>query len=398
MNNVPLYLNTALGACLIIVLIFLDYVRKFNTDIFQRRLFLIVLGAAVFATIADFIARILDGMSGMVPALYAVNSLFYVFQIFTYYFTFAFIDYFAHAGIKRTKKIVRIILVFFCLWSLSVVLNLKYHFYFYISGENMYTPGTCYFVRFIINYLVIPLCVVDMIFSSKAIQRAQVYLILFFGFLTGAGAALDVIVKTGSLTWPCFAAALLYIYFFIVRSDLKIDSLTGIGNRYSFNEFIDRLARQGGKNIPLSQGDSGNRRPYGFRESWAIVMIDMDHFKEINDTLGHLEGDNALRDMAAIIKSCIRRSDFAARYGGDEFVLATRAENDIRRLMDRIKDAITAQNEKKIRPYTLEISYGYDIFTTGGEQSIDDFLVHVDGLMYKHKAERRRASDIKPAD
>jgi diguanylate cyclase (GGDEF)-like protein len=394
MNHVPLYLNTAIGACLIIALIFLDYVRKFNTDVYQRRLFLIVLGASFGAAAADFIARVLEGMPGITSTLYAVNSLFYVSQIIAYYFTFAFIDYFAHANIGRTKKIVRIIAVFLCLWCVSVVLNIKYHFYFYISGDNMYTPGKGYLIRFIINYLTIFLCLIDMIFSSKAIQRAQVYLVVFFGFLTGAGAALDVIVDTGSLTWPCFAAALLYMYFFIVRSDLKIDSLTGIGNRYSFNEFIDRLARQGGKKISSAQEDSGNlRRSYGIRESWAIVMIDMDHFKEINDTLGHLEGDNALRDMAAIIKSCIRRSDFAARYGGDEFVLATRAENDIRRLMDRIKDAIAAQNEKKIRPYTLEISYGYDVFTTGGEQSIDDFLVHVDGLMYKHKAERRRASD-----
>jgi diguanylate cyclase (GGDEF)-like protein len=395
MNNIPLYLNTALGACLIIILIFLDYIRKFNTDVFQRRLFLIVLASAFLATTADFIARIFGGTSGMVFMLYAVNSLFYVFQFFTYYFTFAFIDYFAYGNIGRTKKFIRIIAVCFCLWCLSLVLNLKYHFYFYISPDTFYTPGPYYPVRLITNYLIIPACVIDMFFS-KTIQRAQVYLILFFGFLTGTGAALDIIMKTGSLTWPCFAAALLYIYFFIVRSDSKIDSLTGIGNRYSFNEFIDRLARQGGKKVPLSQEASeNNRRPYGAGESWAIVMIDMDHFKEINDTLGHLEGDNALRDMAAIIKGCIRRSDFAARYGGDEFVLATRAENDIRRLMERIKGAIKVQNEKKFRPYTLEISYGYDVFTTGGDQSIEDFLVHVDSLMYKHKAERRRASDRK---
>jgi diguanylate cyclase (GGDEF)-like protein len=396
MNNVPLYLNTAIGACLIIGLIFLDYIRKFNTDIFQRLLFLIVLGAAFLATMTDFIARIFRGMSGMIFMLYLVNSLFYAFQILTYYAAFAFIDYFAHANIQRTKKIIRVIGVFFFFWCVSLAFNMKYQFYFYISGDGIYTPGNYYFLRFIINYLVIPLCLVDMIFSSKAIQRTQVYLVIFFGFLTGAGAALDVIVKTGSLTWPCFAAALLYMYFFIVQSDLKIDSLTGIGNRYSFNEFIDRLAREDNKKLGSSKTAPGNhRRSYGAGESWAIVMIDMDHFKEINDTLGHLEGDNALRDMAVIIKSCIRRSDFAARYGGDEFVLATRAENDIQRLMDRIKDAIAAQNQKKSRPYSLEISYGYDVFTVGGDQSIDEFLAHVDSLMYKDKAERRRASDRK---
>jgi diguanylate cyclase (GGDEF)-like protein len=115
----------------------------------------------------------------------------------------------------------------------------------------------------------------------------------------------------------------------------------------------------------------------------------MDHFKKINDTLGHAEGDNALRDMAAIIKGCIRHSDFAARYGGDEFVLVAKAEYDIEKLISRIEKTMEIQNEKHIRPYTLEMSYGYDVYTAGQSRSINEFLNHVDGLMYQHKAERR---------
>jgi diguanylate cyclase (GGDEF)-like protein len=116
----------------------------------------------------------------------------------------------------------------------------------------------------------------------------------------------------------------------------------------------------------------------------------MDHFKAINDTLGHLEGDNALRDMAAIIKSCLRSNDFAARYGGDEFVLAVRAESNINRIMERIQAAIDNQNAKNLRPYKIEISHGVGLFITHGDQSIEDFLDHVDKLMYKNKAEHRR--------
>ena len=198
-------------------------------------------------------------------------------------------------------------------------------------------------------------------------------MIILFILITGIGAALDIILKQGSLTWPCFAAATLYLYFFIIQSDSKIDSLTGIGNRYSFNEFIDKLSHQNTKN------------------DYSIVMMDMDRFKEINDTLGHLEGDNALRDMAAIIKGCIRHSDFAARYGGDEFVLATQAGNDIQRLMDRIQKAIDVQNEKRARPYQIYMSYGYDVYTTNSGQSIQNFLAIIDAKMYRQKEERKRA-------
>ena len=122
-------------------------------------------------------------------------------------------------------------------------------------------------------------------------------------------------------------------------------------------------------------------------------MIDMDNFKKINDKLGHQEGDNALRDMAAIIKSCIRGSDFAARYGGDEFVLATRMENGIETLMQKIQDAVDRYNLKQNHPFKLEISYGYGVYTADGNRNIDEFLTYIDNLMYKHKTERRRSSD-----
>jgi diguanylate cyclase (GGDEF)-like protein len=160
-------------------------------------------------------------------------------------------------------------------------------------------------------------------------------------------------------------------------NDSKIDSLTGLGNRYSFNEFVDKLSRS------------------AVKESWAIVMIDMDHFKQINDTLGHLEGDNALRDMAVIIKGCVRHSDFAVRYGGDEFVLAARAEFDIKKLMERIQQAIDNQNKKKLRPYEIQMSYGWDVYTTNSGQSFKDFLHHIDTLMYQQKEEHKKRESLK---
>ncbi|MDR1253297.1 MAG: GGDEF domain-containing protein [Treponema sp.] len=194
------------------------------------------------------------------------------------------------------------------------------------------------------------------------------------------------------MLWPSLSASLLYAYFFIIRSDSKLDSLTGLGNRYSFNEFISKLSNPHSR--LLSRKKTKSRRfPRRLQESYSVVMIDMDHFKKINDTLGHLEGDNALRDMAAIIKGSIRQSDFAARYGGDEFVLAAKVEYDITKLMDRIQKAIDELNEKNQRPYKLEISYGYDVYNTNSDQSIEDFLKHIDSLMYKHKNERRRSTD-----
>jgi diguanylate cyclase (GGDEF)-like protein len=91
-----------------------------------------------------------------------------------------------------------------------------------------------------------------------------------------------------------------------------------------------------------------------------------------------------------IIKDCIRFSDFAARYGGDEFVIAVGTEYDIVKLMTRIQDTIDHQNEKRSRPYQLYISYGYDVYTTKSGESIYAFLAKIDAMMYAQKEERKK--------
>jgi diguanylate cyclase (GGDEF)-like protein len=337
-----------------------------------------MLAAAFAAIAADFLSRCLEGIPGAAvhAVMYAVVSLYLIAQNCAYYLGAVFIDYFAYNNVARAKKCIRAASVFLALYSASVIANLPLGCYFAISADNRYMPGTLYLVRLLVSYSAALFIIIDVLPAWKHFKQSQFYLIILFLLVTGTGAALDIVLDSGSLVWPCFSAAILYFYFFIIQSDSKIDSLTGIGNRYSFNEFINKLSRQ---SASAKQA-----------EHYSIVMIDLDKFKDINDTLGHIEGDNALRDMASIIKGCIRHSDFAARYGGDEFVLATKAENDIRRLMERIQEAVDLQNEMRVRPYQLYISYGYDVYTTGSGRSIEDFISHIDSLMYKHKEERRR--------
>jgi diguanylate cyclase (GGDEF)-like protein len=371
---IPVHVNPSLSAILIIAMIIIDYVRKYNTDPVQRRLYLAVLVSAMTAVITDMLERLIGGMSGMAATyiLYGLLNIFLIAQNCTYYLTFVFIDYFAFRSAGRAKKILKVLAFFLGLYILVLILNLFLHFFFFISADNRYTPGKLYLLRLGISYFPLILSSVDLLFSSKQFQLSRTYSIIFFGILITFGAVIDILLRSSNLIWPCFAAAMLYVYFFIVQSDSKLDSLTGLGNRFSFNEFIDKLSRSSAK------------------ESYSIVMIDMDHFKEINDTLGHLEGDNALRDMVLTIKGCIRESDFAARYGGDEFVLAVKAEYDVTKLMERIKAAMEHHNNSAHRPYKLQMSYGWDMFTPGGDRSIKEFLSHVDSLMYQNKMENRR--------
>jgi diguanylate cyclase (GGDEF)-like protein len=329
------------------------------------------------AMLSDFVFYTFNGYPGRVIyyILYIDLLIYYTFQVVSFCYFFVFIDYLSFKDPGRIKNITKIAWAVFIIHGIILLFNLSFGFYFYITQDNIFVRGDKYFIRLILSYFPIVMVIFDIFFFNKNFKKNQVYLSFFFILFTGLGSAFDIIFNTTCLIWSCYISGLLYAYFFIVRTDSKIDSLTGIGNRYSFNEFIHQLSGQNAK------------------QSYSVVMIDMDHFKEINDTLGHLEGDNALRDMAAIIKSCIRHSDFAARYGGDEFVLAAKKESDITRVMERIQQAIDNQNEKNVRPYKIQISYGYDVFTPNSDQSIEAFLSHIDSLMYKQKAAKRRSTD-----
>ncbi len=91
----------------------------------------------------------------------------------------------------------------------------------------------------------------------------------------------------------------------VVRTESLTDSLTTLANRKFFNNAIHRLlAEAAAKNSPLS-----------------VVLTDIDHFKNFNDTYGHLTGDQVLRLVAGAVKQEIKGQDIAARYGGEEFAI-----------------------------------------------------------------------------
>lgn len=381
--NLLHHLNTAIGSSMIIILIAADYLRKHNTDGFQRRLVIIMLGAIFIAAISDFLGTNLYRKNGTITsaALYYIWSIYMIARNCCYYYGAAFIDYFAHGNSIRTKKIFRIITVLMILYVFSIIGNFQLGYYFYISKENAYTPGTLFMLQVFLSYFPLIIIMIDVSLAPKYIKHNQVILTIFFVLITAVGAALDIILRTTNLIWPCITAAMLYIYFFIIRSAAKIDSLTGMENRNSFNEYINKLSKQSAM------------------KDYAFIMIDLNCLREINDTLGHLEGDNALRDISAIIKGCVRHTDYAARFNNDEFILVTPAENDIKRIIDRINDMIDTQNKKNIRPYKLFISCVYDVHKSDSVWSIQDFLAYIEDKMYKYKEERRgRLSSVIAAD
>jgi diguanylate cyclase (GGDEF)-like protein len=362
------YFNTAIGSCLIIILIAADYLQKYNTDSFQRRLLLVMLSAIFISALFNFIAFSLERKHGtrVNNALYYIWSIYYIARNCCYYYGAVFIDYFAHENIIRTKKFIYTVTVFMALYTLSIIPNLQFGYYFYISKENILMTGTLNTLHNLISYFPIIIILIDINLAYKYIKRSQILLTIFFIIVTAIGGTFDIILGKTNLIWPCVTAAILYMYFFILRYDLKIDSLTGMGNRNDFYKYINKFY--------LNSHSFRHKN----KNEYAFIKINLTRLEEINNIHGHLEGDNAVRDTATIIKTYFRHTDFAVRYGGNEFILITSAKDDIQNIINRINIAIDNQNEKNIRPYKLCISYSYDIYTINSGLQIQDFLAQLD--------------------
>lgn len=116
---------------------------------------------------------------------------------------------------------------------------------------------------------------------------------------------------------------------------------------------------------------------------WKVVEIDVNQFKQVNDTYGHPAGDVVLRDIAAAIKSCIRSSDILVRYGGDEFLLLfpKMSENDMAEKNKRIKEAVANIVFAEYPTLHLSVSIG----GVCGVHPIMEAIRQADKRMYENK-------------
>lgn len=149
------------------------------------------------------------------------------------------------------------------------------------------------------------------------------------------------------------------------------DALTGLPNRTLFDDRV-------------TQTFVAARR---HRQKFAVLYVDLDHFKEVNDTYGHPGGDELLRVAARRLLSVARESDTVARQGGDEFVVLqrfVRSSQDAIRLARRINDALRQPVSINESVVTISASIGVAIYPEDGT-STEELLLRADTALYKAK-------------
>jgi len=156
-----------------------------------------------------------------------------------------------------------------------------------------------------------------------------------------------------------------------------VDDLTGLYNRRGFLTLATRdlrLARRG-------------------NETLLVAFADLDDLKGVNDTAGHVVGDRALRDTAALLRRTFRDSDLVARIGGDEYAVLVRhaATDSAGVLAERLKRQVRDFNRRAARPYQVSISLGFATHKASTLSSVAGLLDRADRALYRDKRRKHDA-------
>ncbi len=157
-----------------------------------------------------------------------------------------------------------------------------------------------------------------------------------------------------------------------VFAQARKDSLTGLSNRFVFEERIGSIVEQAKRHgHPLT-----------------LASLDLDHFKAVNDSMGHMKGDQVLKQVAEILKNQVRLTDLLVRMGGDEFllVLPDTSIRDARYLAERLCLAVEELNIVTDAG-KLAVSIGLSEWEAG--MNIDDWMERADDILYQAKANGR---------
>ncbi len=161
-----------------------------------------------------------------------------------------------------------------------------------------------------------------------------------------------------------------------IRRKAEEDPLTGLANRWALHHSLKQLVEQCKRN----------------EAKFALALMDLNEFKAINDDLGHLAGDKLLISIGQRLKSQLRKSDMACRYGGDEFLLVLVNYQDEKNLMEILQDKHRALREPHVfeldgKEMHMHVGVSIGVAEWTPEIDISELLQQADEAMYRSKSE-----------
>lgn len=385
MFNKMYYIAISTFACLVLLFMFNPKKRQ-EEYLFANKLFDGLLVSNFLILFFDVIAVLLEGasfsgagalMKILYFFIYSINpviSFFYVLYCAT-----VIVSKRVSSPISPKKRAVFfyvplavvIINFFFC------AANLFTPVFFEITASNNYARGPMYYASFVLSYFNVLYAIV-LIFlyyrkETDTSSKKKLYLsLLLFPIPPLAGGVIQLFVMNIPVLWVSITLSILIFNQNIQNRRIQTDSLTGLMNRSQFIPYLEWKMRRGSD-----------------KKLYTLIM-DVDDFKNINDTYGHVAGDEALSKIGDVLrKSCVGR-EYVGRYGGDEFIVVKECdeEKEVADLIAAIDRQIAKLCSDEKLPYALSLSVGYAV-NSGNYATADEFVSDADADMYAAKKRKK---------
>ena len=362
---------TANAVGLMLMLILLMHMRgRTRSALVSDRLFVAMVYLTAVLCVLETASFLVDGRQfpGARLLNYVSNALLFALDIVFAYLWVLYADFRlfgSHARLRRRGALLAVPAAAVILMDLCGV-------FFTVSPQNVYSRRPLVFLSYLLTYFYLA-------FGSAIIcrnrRKVSQYIFMPVSLLMGpiaVGSVIQFFCYGMATLWVCVAVGTTSLYIITQTQSMYVDSLSGLYNRLYLDSFLSG---------ECDRGKPGARL--------AGIMLDIDSFKTINDTFGHLTGDQAICSAARILRESLAgQRAFAARYGGDEFVILLRLESgdEAQRVSEAVRERTRAFNEAGGAPYHLAFSFGLTELDPSADCK-DDFLRRMDQRMYEMKNE-----------
>ena len=367
------------GFCLAILLLIYLTIRLQNKYLLDQKLFQVLLCTTTTILFLDSYMWLIDGTTDpYLRIVYLiVTALYYTLNPFICFLWCLYTDNYINRNTARIKKTALLISAPAFINMILSVASMFTNVLFYIDDKGVYHRGTLFGYMALTSLFYLMYAMIYAIVNHKKLLAKEYVVLLAFPIPPLIGGVLQSLFYGVSLIWACVTISLLLIFINFQNAQLGKDHLTGLYNRRALDSFLQSKV----------QGNT--------RKLVAGVMIDLNSFKEINDTYGHECGDRVLQYTAEILQKTFRKNDFVARFGGDEFVviMEINSKDDLSKVIDRLHENTDQFNSRDMLPYKIDLSVGYD-YASPEQRMSGEFLKHIDSLMYQDKNKSKTGSTI----
>lgn len=370
MNLQSIIILNAAGFMLLLILTLTRKMTRTERTI-EDHLFTVLIQMVMVACIVEPLTFYVDAKPGAV--YYWINLLgntyLYTMILIGAYVWCIYVDFRLYKKPDRVWKKYRYFGLMGIIMELGLIANIWGGFLFYVDDKNVYHRGAFVLYVFYFYFALSAACSIFILEKYKKTHGNIVFFpIWMFMIPVFLGCLIQAFFYGVSTSWMGAAMGIVAIYMSLQNEQSYVDGLTGLYNR----QYLDHAMWE----IKVGEGDY-----YG-------IMMDLNFFKKINDTLGHSVGDQALKDTARIlIKSVMNSADCTVfRFAGDEFIILIKAPSEaaVVDLEEKIRKNAKSYSEEKNRPYEISISMGHDKYERGVDTD-DTFFKKIDAAMYIDK-------------